>query len=70
MLNYVFVVPGLHESSDKVLLLGGLQGDHVHAHHAAVVAAGEPVPAGVPQGGLVGSPADPIALAAEVEVAD
>ena len=66
----VLDVARLHEASDEGLLVRGLEGDHVHAHLAAVVAAGKPVPAGVPQDGLVRGPADPIALASEVEVAD
>ena len=59
-----------HQGLDKVLLLQRLKGDHVHAHLAAVVAAGEPVPAGVAQRRLVARPGDPVALAAEREVAD
>ena len=67
---HVTDVGGRHQGLDKVLLLQRLKGDHVHAHLAAVVAAGEPVPAGVAQRRLVARPGDPVALAAEREVAD
>ena len=59
----------VHESLDELLLLRRLEADHVHAHRAAVVAAGEPVPARVAQLLLVARPRDPVALAVVVEVA-
>ena len=59
-----------HESDDEVFLGLRLEADHVHAHLAAVVAAGEPVPPGVPQDSLVAGPRHPVALAVEVEVSD
>ena len=66
---HVLDARGPHQSLHKVLLLGALEADHVHAHLAAVVATGEPVPAGVAQLLLVAGPRHPVALAAKVEVA-
>ena len=70
-LNRVRVHPSslVHESLDELLLLRRLEADHVHAHRAAVVAAGEPVPARVAQLLLVARPRHPVALAVVVEVA-
>ena len=67
---HVLDARGPHQSLHKVLLLGALKADHVHAHLAAVVATGEPVPAGVAQLLLVAGPRHPVALAVEVEVAN
>ena len=58
----------VHETLDELLLVLRLEADHVHAHLAAVVAAGEPVPARVAQLLLVARPRDPVALAVVVEV--
>ena len=59
-----------HQADDELLLGLRLQADHVHAHLSAVVAAGEPVPTGVPQDQLVAGPGDPVPLLVVVEVAD
>ncbi len=65
----VLDVGELHQLLDEILLGLGLEAHHVHAHLAAVVPSGEPVPPGVPEVVLVRGPGDPVALAAEVEVA-
>lgn len=59
---------GFHEVVDEVLLLLGLQADHVHAHFPAVVAAGEPVPPGVPQERIAAGKGYPVVLVVEREV--
>lgn len=58
-----------HEAFEEVLLLLALEANHVHAHLAAVVPAGEPVPAGVPQVAFIAGPGDPVGFASKVEVA-
>lgn len=61
---------GPHQADDEFLLGLGLQADHVHAHLSAVVAAGEPVPTGVPQDQLVAGPGDPVTLLVVIKVSD
>jgi len=51
-----------HVLSNEVVLPATLHGDEVHASHPAVVPGSEPVPPGIPQGGLVTVPGEPVGL--------
>lgn len=52
----IFNIGSFHESFDKVLFSLGFEADHVHAHFAAIVSSGEPIPTSVSQIGFVTGP--------------